>query len=103
MSKNTTSILVSGATGTIGRLVAEAIRHYERFVLAGEAGRDCFFDPAADADVIIYFSHADLLDISLEHALAHEIPLVTGTMALVDGLVHRIYHAAEKIHVFVAT
>ncbi|HLR87041.1 MAG TPA: 4-hydroxy-tetrahydrodipicolinate reductase [Wenzhouxiangella sp.] len=102
MSKNTTSILVSGATGTIGRLVAEAIRHDERFVLAGEAGRDCFFYPAAAADVIIDFSHADLLDKTLEHALAHEIPLVTGTTALDDGLLQRIYQAAEKIPVCVA-
>src|SRR5690625_4381808 len=102
MSKNTTSILVSGATGTIGRLVAEAIRHDERFVLAGEAGRDCFFYPAAAADVIIDFSHADLLDKTLEHALAYEIPLVTGTTALDDGLLQRIYQAAEKIPVCVA-
>ncbi|HLS05082.1 MAG TPA: 4-hydroxy-tetrahydrodipicolinate reductase [Wenzhouxiangella sp.] len=102
MSKKPTSILVSGATGTIGRLLVEAIRHDERFVLAGEAGRSRFFEPNAVADAIIDFSHAGLLEKTLEHALANKIPLVTGTTALGDSLLQRIRQAAEKIPVCVA-
>lgn len=102
MSKNTTSILVSGATGTIGRLVVEAIRHDQRFDLAGEAGRNRFFDSHANADVIIDFSHAELLEKTLAFALEHRIPLVTGTTALDGELLQRIRAAAEKIPVCVA-
>lgn len=102
MNTESTAILVSGATGTIGRLVVDAIRDDERFVLAGQAGRNSFFSSDVNADAIIDFSHADLLEKTLGYALEHGIPLVIGTTALDDRLLQRIRQAAEKIPVCMA-
>ncbi|RFF29230.1 4-hydroxy-tetrahydrodipicolinate reductase [Wenzhouxiangella sediminis] len=92
-------ILVSGATGAVGRTILEAIESDEHLAVAGEATRRQFFEPDVDADVIIDFSHPELLERVVHFASRRRIPLVTGTTALGERLQAQIYEAAERVAV----
>lgn len=90
-------VLVSGATGAVGRAIIEVIESDERFVLAGEATSRQFFEPDVEADVIIDFSHPDLLKHVAHFAARRHIPLVTGTTALSESLQSELQEHAERI------
>jgi len=92
-------ILLSGATGAVGRTIIKAIESDEHFAVAGEATSRQFFEPDVDADVIIDFSHPDLLARVVHFATRRRIPLVTGTTALGDRLQQQIYEAGEQVAV----
>lgn len=92
-------ILVSGATGAVGRTILEVIESDEHLAVAGEATSRRFFEPDVDADVIIDFSHPDLLERVVHFAGRRRIPLVTGTTALNDRLQRAIYETAEQVAV----
>ena len=92
-------ILLSGATGTVGRTIAEQIESDEHFQLAGEASRRRFFEPDVEADVIIDFSHPELLNQVLSFAVRREIPLIIGTTGMEQGLQRQIEQAADKVPV----
>ena len=92
-------ILLSGATGTVGRTIAELIESDEHFQLAGEASRRHFFEPDVEADVIIDFSHPELLNQVLSFAVRREIPLIIGTTGMEQGLQRQIEQAADKVPV----
>lgn len=92
-------ILVSGATGAVGRIITEVIESDEHLAVAGEATSRRFFEPDVDADVIIDFSHPELLERVVHFAARRRIPLVTGTTALGDSLQREIHAAAERVAV----
>lgn len=92
-------VLVSGATGAVGRTILEVIESDEHLAVAGEATSDRFFEPDVDADVIIDFSHPDLLERVVHFAGRRRIPLVTGTTALSDRLQREVYETAEQVAV----
>jgi|SRR5699024_6474451 len=92
-------ILLSGASGAVGQTIAAVIADDQQGVLAGEATRQAFFEPDVEADVIIDFSHPELLAQVIPFALQHRIPLVTGTTALGPELQHRLEQAAQTIPV----
>ncbi len=90
-------ILLSGATGTTGRALIAQIGNDPHFHLAGTAARDHFFDPDADADVIIDFSHPSLLEKTLAFAQRHHLPMVIGTTGITAELAGQIKQAAGNI------
>lgn len=92
-------ILLSGASGAVGQTIAQVIADDEQGVLVGEASRQTLFEPDVEADVIIDFSHPELLEQVIPFALRHRIPLVTGTTALGPELQQQLEQAAETIPV----
>lgn len=92
-------VLLSGATGAVGRAIAELIEDDDHLSLAGRASRERFFEPDVDADVIVDFSHPELLDRVIGFATRRRLPLVTGTTGLQSDLEARLGQAAESIAV----
>lgn len=92
-------ILLSGASGAVGRVICEVIEADSHFILAGQASREQFFEPDIEADVIIDFSHPELLDRVIHFAVRRHLPLVTGTTGLNPGLQRKLEEAAEHIAV----
>jgi len=90
-------ILLSGATGSTGRALIAQIGADPQFRLAGTASRDHFFDPNADADVIIDFSHPVLLEKVLAYAQRHRLPMVIGTTGINAEQAGLIKKAATEI------
>ncbi|MEN1729567.1 MAG: 4-hydroxy-tetrahydrodipicolinate reductase, partial [Pseudomonadota bacterium] len=90
-------VLLSGATGTTGRALMAYIDRDEHVRLAGTAARDHFFEPDVEADVIIDFSHAVLLEKVLAFAHRRRIPMVIGTTGLPAELAGHILKAADDI------
>ncbi|MDZ7790935.1 MAG: 4-hydroxy-tetrahydrodipicolinate reductase [Xanthomonadales bacterium] len=92
-------ILVSGATGAVGRNIVEVIESDDHLSLAGEATSRNFFEPDVEADVIVDFSHPDLFEHIVHFATRRRIPLVTGTTGLGQKRQCELYEAAESIAV----
>lgn len=92
-------ILLSGATGAVGRAIVDVIEADEHLAVAGEATKRRFFEPDVDADVIIDFSHPELLEKVLRFAVRRHIPLVTGTTGLQPDLQDCLEEAARAIPV----
>lgn len=90
-------VLVSGATGAVGRSIIEAIESDDHLSVAGEATSRRFFEPDVEADVIVDFSHPDLLERVVHFAGRRRIPLVTGTTALSEGLQDAIQEASRQV------
>ncbi|AKS42198.1 4-hydroxy-tetrahydrodipicolinate reductase [Wenzhouxiangella marina] len=90
-------VLLSGATGTIGRALIAFMDGEEHYRLAGTASRDRFFEPDVDADVVIDFSHPSLLEKTLAFAHRRRLPLVIGTTGLSAELAGHIKQAAADI------
>lgn len=90
-------ILLSGATGVLGRTVAEVIECSQGAAVVGTASRERFFDADVDADVIIDFSHPDLLEAVVRFAADRRIPLVTGTTGFGAQLQQSLDRASEVI------
>jgi len=92
-------ILLSGASGAVGRVIGEAIEADSHFLLAGQASRRQFFEPDAEADVVIDFSHPELLARVIQFAVRRRLPLVSGTTGLNPGLERKLEEAATHIPV----
>lgn len=92
-------ILVSGASGAVGRCLLEVIESDERLMLAGEASSRRFFEPDVEADVIVDFSHPDLLERVAHFAARRRIPLVTGTTDVGDGVQRLLSEASAQVAV----
>lgn len=95
-------ILVSGASGVIGRQLIELIAADSALQLAGQADHDRWFEPNAVGDVLIDFSHPDMTVRSLELACRLGIPAVIGTTGLDTACQERLEHAATRIPLCVA-
>lgn len=90
-------VLVSGASGAVGRSIIDVIEADDHLIVAGEATSRQFFEPDVEADVIIDFSHPDLLERTVHFAARRRIPLVTGTTALGEALQQELREAAQRI------
>jgi len=90
-------VLLSGATGTTGRALIAYIGSDSRYRLAGTASREQFFEPDVDADVVIDFSHPELLERTLAFAHRHGLPLVIGTTGLGPELAGQVKRASADI------
>ncbi len=94
-----TRILLSGASGAMGRQVEALAAADPDWEIVGRAGREAFFDDDAAGDVVVDFSRPALLARSLEFAAARGIPVVTGTTGLESNDEDRLRNAATHIAV----
>lgn len=92
-------ILLSGATGKIGREVERLVGEDDAFEVSARASRRGFFGAPASGDVVIDFSRPELCRRSLEHAVERGVPIVIGTTGLDARLQRQIEAASEKIPV----
>lgn len=95
-------VLVSGASGVIGRQVLALLESEPGLALAGQADRERFFEPTVRADVLIDFSHPALTCRSLDLACELGIPAVIGTTGLDEACRERLDRAASRIPLCVA-
>jgi len=93
----TVAVLVSGASGTLGREVVAAIQADNRLALAGTADRSAFFAADAAADVVVDFSSPPMLGRTLSYALKRGLPVVIGTTGIDEQLQAAIDRAAAEI------
>lgn len=90
-------ILLSGATGRIGREIRALVDADAGLALSGAASGGAFFDEAAHGDVLIDFSRPEATARCIEFALARDVPLVIGTTGLDDALQSRIDAASATL------
>ncbi|MCL2033181.1 MAG: 4-hydroxy-tetrahydrodipicolinate reductase [Oscillospiraceae bacterium] len=106
-----TRIILSGAGGAMGRVVAEYARESGRFtVVAGidiiTEQKDDFhvfknlLDCTVPADAVIDFSHPAALEPLLSAAVPRKLPVVIATTGLSSSQIAKIHKAAESIPVF---
>ncbi len=105
------SILINGALGKMGRLLAACAVEQGYYVAAGvdryAAGAKASFplyesldDCAVQADVLVDFSRPDALDDILRYARAHSMPLVLATTGYSPEQSAAIVAAAKELPVF---
>ena len=90
-------ILLSGASGRMGRQIEALVEQAADLDIVGRADRNRSFEASVQADVVIDFSQPGLCQQSLQFALAHQLPIVIGTTGLDDALESQIAMAAEQI------
>lgn len=90
-------ILLSGATGKVGRVVEKLAATDADLDIVGRASAGQFFDDSQSADVLIDFSRPELCLKSLAHAQAHGVACVIGTTGLDASAQDRIAAAANSI------
>lgn len=83
----------------VGRTLVDLIAADQRCKLVGQASRHQAFDPSVTADVIIDFSHPELLASIIPYAEQRGLPLVVGTTGLDRSLEERLTKAASRIPV----
>ena len=91
------AILLSGASGRMGRQVEALVEQGAGLEIVGRADRNQLFDPSAQADVIIDFSQPLLCEQSLAFALEQRLPILIGTTGLDTELKAKIADASEQI------
>lgn len=90
-------ILLSGATGTTSEALVKLIDDEPHVHIMGRASSQMFFEPDIEADVIIDFSHPELLERTLAFAVRRHLPLIIGTTGIGPDLESQILQAAESI------
>ena len=90
-------ILVSGATGRVGREIRRLAEEKGFTEIAGSASRERFFDSEAAGEVLIDFSRPELTARCLEFAVPLGLPMVIGTTGLPTGLQQCINEACKRI------
>ncbi len=103
-------VILSGASGRMGGFVTSAAgRDGKLSIVAGVdrinngAAFPIFKDFStvnAEADIIIDFSHPDMLDGMLDFAVSRGLPTVIATTGYSTEQIEKIHRAAEKIPVF---
>ena len=104
------NIIISGALGTMGKVVASASAQYEINVVAGvdrEASSAfsypvyaSFEDVKEKPDVIIDFSHPSTLPSLLEYAVKNHIPAVIATTGMSDADLGLIKENSKSVPLF---
>ena len=92
-------ILLSGATGRVGRVIENLAAADQGIEIIGRASSEQFFDDSQSADVLIDFSRPALCLNSVAHAEAKGIACVIGTTGLDPAGQDRIASAAQSIPV----
>ncbi|MGK7295201.1 MAG: 4-hydroxy-tetrahydrodipicolinate reductase [Candidatus Wenzhouxiangella sp. M2_3B_020] len=92
-------ILLSGATGKVGRQIESLVEQDDGLEIVARASRDSFFDEAGDGDVIVDFSRPDACVRAVEFGREHGLPCITGTTGLSASQQRRIDDAAGVVAV----
>lgn len=106
-----TKIILSGACGKMGHVLYKIIQEKENLqVVAGiDTKKSCevdykiFKDPLSidvDADIIIDFSHPDLLDSLLKFSINKKIPIVICTTGFSCEQIEKINRASKIVPIF---
>lgn len=106
-------VIISGATGAMGQVLADCLRGMEDHELVGgyaeEANHeadylivDCFEDLEEQADVLIDFSLPATLEAVLDYGLAKQLPLVIATTGYSEEEEDKIQQASQSIPIFFA-
>lgn len=90
-------ILLSGATGKVGRVIEALVADGDDLKIVGRSSRERFFDDPRSGDVVIDFSRPELCMKSLAYAKNHDIPCLIGTTGLDASDQARIAAASESI------
>ena len=90
-------ILLSGASGRVGREIQRLVESSDRLRISGTASSEHFFRDADRGDVLIDFSRPELSARSLAFASAHGVPLVLGTTGIEPALQADIDVASASI------
>lgn len=90
-------ILLSGASGKVGREIERLVGDDRACDIAGRASTAAFFEDGVSADILIDFSRPELTTRCLKFALEHRVPLVIGTTGLTAETQQRIAVAAQHI------
>lgn len=90
-------ILLSGATGRIGREIRSLVDADVDLRVSGTASGAAFFDDAARADVLIDFSRPEATARCIEFAHARGVPIVIGTTGIDAALQSKIDAASTKL------
>jgi 4-hydroxy-tetrahydrodipicolinate reductase len=90
-------ILLSGATGTTSEALVKLVEKQPHVHIMGRASSQMFFEPDAEADVIIDFSHPELLERTLAFAVRRHLPLIIGTTGIGPDMESQILQASESI------
>jgi len=106
-----TRILLSGANGKMGRMIASCCQNGSSYCIA--AGVDLvtasdgsfpiyrsFDEVTEQADVLIDFSHPSVLSDVLAYAVSHSLPAVICTTGLSPEQIAAVNEAGKKIPVF---
>ena len=99
-------VILSGAAGRMGRILARKIEESDAYALAGcvdpygEAMAASLEDCTADADVVIDFSSHDGTEALLDTAVSRNLPVVLCTTGHTEEERAKIRAASEKIPVF---
>lgn len=91
------NILLSGASGRVGREIARLAEADDELQIVGCASQAAFFPSTVDADGVLDFSRPEFTDRVLEFAARQGLPLVIGTTGLDAALQQRIKAAANRI------
>lgn len=75
-------ILLSGATGKIGREIERLVRDDDTLEISGRASSQAFFTNGNAGDVLVDFSRPELTLQSLSFAVERGIPMLIGTTGL---------------------
>lgn len=103
------NILISGAAGFMGKVVADLVREYGHTPAAGvdkvacELGYPVYssFDEVKEkCDCIIDFSHPSLLPNIIEYAVKTKTPAVIATTGISNEQIKQLEAAAEQIPIF---
>jgi len=103
-------IILSGACGKMGRVIAEAVKNDSNCEIIAGVDISCGdgldfpvyqnFSALPKADVIIDFSHPSVLDNLLNFAISNNIPTVVATTGFNDSEIEKIKAAANQIPLF---
>ena len=106
-----TSIILSGACGHMGHVIADTVEKKDDFEIV--CGFDIKQDPSltfplysspnefsGKADVIVDFSHPSAFEGVLDYAVKTKTPVVFATTGLSDDQKHKMKEASEKTAVF---
>lgn len=91
------SILLSGASGRVGREIQRLVEVDPGLAITAQASSERFFKDDSGGDVLIDFSRPQLSARALDFAAEHSIPMVIGTTGLDDVFQDRILDASGGI------
>lgn len=103
-------VILGGASGRMGGFISTAAERNGKLSIVAGVDRinngsafpifKDFSAVNAEADIIIDFSHPDMLDGMLDFALSKCLPTVIATTGYSTEQIEKIYRAAERIPVF---
>lgn len=103
------NILISGASGFMGKVVAELVKEYGHTPAAGVDKVSCdlgypiyptFAEVKEKCDCIIDFSHPSLLQDIIDYAVKTKTPAVIATTGISDEQIKLLEEASEQVPIF---